>query len=227
MRCQDRKVPHMSGYHEHEECTAGTRLQRTHTCLRNRSNMDISSSQGNSRACLFEITDTLACMLAVKQALWQPSDWRRHLLREAYAPAVYRRVSQLPIRPAFLSHVRTWHKACASTVRVVEKNQVVPHGCETVAELRGEMAEEDGFDIGAKAEALLCMRYWDDGIDDDFDPTSWARGSLRPPVVGGTLELQNVRALIRRFQNGALKSVLKTLATAHTSRERAKTERKT
>ena len=121
MRCQDRKVPHMSGYHEHEECTAGTRLQRTHTCLRNRSNMDISSSQGNSRACLFEITDTLACMLAVKQALWQPSDWRRHLLREAYAPAVYRRVSQLPIRPAFLSHVRTWHKACASTVRVVEK----------------------------------------------------------------------------------------------------------
>jgi len=81
------------------------------------------------------------------------------------------------------------------------------------------MAEEDGFDIGAKAEALLCMRYWDDGIDDDFDPTSWARGSLRPPVVGGTLELQNVSALIRRFQNGASKSVLKTLATAHTSRE--------
>ena len=58
----------------------------------------------------------------------------------------------------------------------------------------------------AKAEALLCMRYWDDGIDDDFDPTSWARGSLRPPVVGGKLELQNVRALISRFQkNGALK----------------------
>jgi hypothetical protein len=61
--------------------------------------------------------------------------------------------------------------------------------------------ESEGISIGASAEAILCTGVWDDGVDNDFEPTNWVMATLQAPAVGGTLELKGEKGEIGGSEN--------------------------